>query len=87
MAFRFEIIIFLAEGNHPYSIEINRFFLGRTFYRLRLVSNLNGREVIICPGKVVRVYLLTDRNFVYKSQQSLKSNAVQIWHPCVSLKG
>ena len=32
-------------------------FLGRTFYRLRLIRTLNGREFIICSGKVVSVYL------------------------------
>ena len=51
--FSFEIIIFLAEGNQPYSVEINHFFLGRTFYRLRLVSNLNGTvgQLLFVPGK------------------------------------
>ena len=52
---------FLAKDNQPYSVEINIFFLGRTFfYRLRLASNLNGREFIIRSGKGVCVYLLTD---------------------------
>ena len=47
----------------------------------RLVRNLNGREFIICSGKVLTVYLLTVRNKVYKSQQSRKSNSLQRWHP------
>ena len=29
-------------------------------------------EVIICPGKVVSVYLLTDRNYVSKSSVILE---------------
>ena len=29
----------------------------------------------------VTIYLLNDRNYVYKSQQSRKSNALQRWHP------
>ena len=27
------------------------------------------------------IFLLTDRNYVYKSQQSGKSSALQRWHP------
>ena len=37
------------------------------------------REIRECIP--VSVYLLTDRNYVYKPQQSRKSNAVQRWHP------
>ena len=32
------------------------------------------------------VYLLTDRNHVYKSQESRKSNALHIWHPFIPVK-
>ena len=75
------IIVLLQRATNHDSVEINNFFLGRTFYRLRLVRNLNGREFIICSGKVSTVYLLTDRNCVYKSQPSRKSNSLRRWHP------
>ena len=46
MGFRRENYRFRAKGNQPYSVEID-FFLGRTFYRLRPVRNLNGRDFIL----------------------------------------
>ena len=51
------IIVFLRRATNHYSVEINHFFIGRIFYLLRLVRNLNGREFIVCSGKFVSVYL------------------------------
>ena len=45
-----EIICFLAKGNQPYSVKINRCFLSY-FYRLRLIRNLNGNDFIVRSGK------------------------------------
>ena len=47
----FSIIVFFQRvTNHIRSSSIN-IFVDRTFYRLRLVRNLNGREFIVCSGK------------------------------------
>ena len=48
---------FLAKGNQPRFGRDQYFSLGRTFYRLRLVRNLNDKEFISCSGKVVGIYL------------------------------
>ena len=50
-------IVFLRRVTSHDSVEIDHFDLGRTFYRLRLVRNLNDKEFISCSGKVVGIYL------------------------------
>ena len=51
------IIVFLRRATNHDSVNIYIFSPGRSFYRLRLVRNLNGTGFIICSGKVVSVYL------------------------------
>ena len=59
---------------------------GLAFYRLRLVRNLNSREFIVCSGKVVSVYLLTDR-ITYSSHSSpVDPMHFRYGTPCFSLK-
>ena len=85
------IIVFLRRATNHDSVNIYIFSPGRSFYRLRLVRNLNGTGFIICSGKVVSVYLWVYTCWLIVISYASHSSLVNPMYfrdgiPCFSLK-